>query len=95
MVQLNEELIQQLDRRAAREAVSRSKLIRQAVEAFLAADRDSELDRRIEAGYRRVPQGGGHDVDEWGDLGVAVTALTADTMRRLDQEERDAGFEPW
>jgi len=57
MVQLNEDLLEQLDRRATREGVSRSSLIRQAVEGFLAADRRTEIDRRIVEGYRRTPQG--------------------------------------
>ncbi len=95
MVQLNEDLLEQLDRRATREGVSRSSLIRQAVEGFLAADRRTEIDRRIVEGYRRMPQGGEADVDEWGDLGRAVAALSADSLRALAEEEREAGFEPW
>ena len=95
MVQLNEHLLDGLDRRALREGVSRSQLIRQALEAFLATDREEEIDRQMVDGYRRMPQGGEHDVDEWGDLGRAVAALSAETFRALDEEEREAGFEAW
>lgn len=95
MVQLNDELIALLDRRAAREGMSRSQMIREAIEAFLADDREREIDRQIIEGYTRMPQGGEHDIDEWGDLGKMVTALTAQALRRLDEEEREAGFAPW
>ncbi|MGH8909606.1 MAG: CopG family ribbon-helix-helix protein [Egibacteraceae bacterium] len=95
MVQLNEELLVLLDRRAARDGLSRSQLIREAVEAFLAQDREREIDRQIIEGYTRMPQGGEYDIDEWGDLGKTVTALTVDAFRRLDEEERAAGFDPW
>ena len=61
----------------------------------MAADREAELDRRIVEGYRRMPQGGEHDVDEWGDLGRMADALLVMQMRALNDEEREAGFEPW
>lgn len=95
MVQLNQELLELLDQRAASEGVSRSQLIRKAVEAFLAADREAALDRQIVEGYRRMPQSGEYDADEWGDLGQFMTALTVDHFRWLSEEEREAGFEPW
>ena len=95
MVQLNQELLDLLDRRAARAGVSRSQLIREAVEAYLAANREAAIDRQIVEGYRRMPQGGDYDADEWGDLAQLMSALTADNLRRLHEEEREAGFEPW
>lgn len=95
MVQLNEELVAQLDRRAVRTGVSRSQLIREAIEAFLTADRTAVIDRQIVEGYSRKPQGGEFDADEWGEVGGLLTALTADQQRQLNQEERAAGFEPW
>ncbi|MGH8898164.1 MAG: ribbon-helix-helix protein, CopG family [Egibacteraceae bacterium] len=95
MVQLTDELLDLLDRRAAQEGVSRSQLIREAIQAFLAEDHEREINRQIVEGYTRMPQGGEYDVDEWGDLGKAVTALTVETLRRLDEEEREAGIEPW
>jgi metal-responsive CopG/Arc/MetJ family transcriptional regulator len=55
LVQLNDELLAALDQRAAQLGVSRSALIRRAVEAFLADAVEAEIDRRIEEGYRRWP----------------------------------------
>lgn len=95
MVQLNQELLDLLDRRATRAGVSRSQLIREAIEAFLASDREAAIDRQIVDGYRRMPQGGEYDADEWGDLGQLVSALMVDQLRQLNEEERQAGFEPW
>jgi predicted transcriptional regulator len=95
MVQLNSELIELLDQRARQVGVSRSQLIRQAIEAFLAADREAVIDRQIVEGYTRMPQGGEYDADEWGDLDTLMTALTMDQMRQLDREEREAGYERW
>lgn len=95
MVQLNQELLDLLDRRAAHAGVSRSSLIREAIEAFLASDREAAIDRRIVDGYMRMPQGGEYDADEWGDLDRLMGALMVAQQRRLTEEERDAGLEPW
>ncbi|HWD08866.1 MAG TPA: CopG family transcriptional regulator [Actinomycetota bacterium] len=95
MVQLNEELLAVLDRKARESGVSRSQLIRQALEAYLASDREAELDRQIVEGYTRMPQGGEFDRDEWGDVGAMMNALAAESLRTLDGEERAAGFDPW
>jgi predicted DNA-binding protein len=54
IVQLNDELIERLDRRAAREGVSRSRVIRTAVEAYL--EGDDLVDQQIIDGYRKHPQ---------------------------------------
>jgi metal-responsive CopG/Arc/MetJ family transcriptional regulator len=56
LVQLSDELLAELDARAARDGRSRSDLIRQAITEYLAGDRDAEIDRRIVEGYRRRPQ---------------------------------------
>lgn len=37
----------------------------------------------------------GDDADEWGDLSKLHDSTTASTMRRLNEEERAAGQEPW
>jgi predicted transcriptional regulator len=95
MVQLTDELLERLDRRARRMNVSRSQVIREAIEAHLAADREAELDRQIVEGYTRKPQGGEYDVDEWGDLGQFVVGLTVESLRALDEEERAEGLDPW
>jgi metal-responsive CopG/Arc/MetJ family transcriptional regulator len=56
LVQLSDELLAQLDARAARDGRSRSDLIREAVAGFLLADREAEVDRRIIEAYTRQPQ---------------------------------------
>jgi len=68
IVQLTDPLVDLLDKRAAREHVSRSQVIREAVEAYLREDREAEIDRQIVESYTRFPAGGEHDIDEWGDL---------------------------
>lgn len=74
VVQLSEHLIDQLDRRASKDGVSRSNVIRSAVEAYLAED--AWIDEQIVAGYQRLPQSSDPLSDwserrrreAWGDL---------------------------
>jgi predicted transcriptional regulator len=56
LVQLSDDLLAQLDARAAREGRNRSELIREALAGYLHDDRQAELDRLIVAGYTRQPQ---------------------------------------
>ena len=95
MVQLSVELVKQLDSSASRAGISRSELIRKAIEAYLAKDKQAEIDREIVDAYTRMPQEGEFDRDEWGDMGEMMNALTEDSLKSLEQEERAAGFEPW
>ncbi len=62
LVQLSDELVDLLDRRAGELGTSRSALIREAVERFLADAIEEDIDRQIIAGYTRHPQD-----DIWGD----------------------------
>jgi metal-responsive CopG/Arc/MetJ family transcriptional regulator len=62
LVQFSDDLLDRLDRYRAREGRSRSDVVREAVERYLAADREAEIDRRIVAGYARKPPS-----DVWGD----------------------------
>jgi metal-responsive CopG/Arc/MetJ family transcriptional regulator len=62
LVQLSDELVAALDDRAARRHVSRSQLIRTAIEQYIATDEDSEIDRAIVEGYTRIPPG---ELDAW------------------------------
>ena len=62
LVQLSDDLVDGLDRRAADLNISRSALIRHAVEQYLAQATAEEIDRRIVEGYTRFPQ-----EDIWGD----------------------------
>lgn len=92
LVQLSDALVAALDQRAARQGVSRSQLIREAVEAHLRDDLDTEISRRIVAGYERIPQA---TADDWGDVEAWVVGSAKQVHRRLDAEERDGGHPPW
>lgn len=84
LVQLNEELLKQLDGEAHSRGVSRSALIREAIEESLAASREAEIGRRIAAGYRRIPQG---KPDAWGDLAELSRLAAIRSLQRLDEED--------
>lgn len=92
MVQLTDELVELLDREAARRGVSRSALIRSALEEFLRHDHEAVISRQIVDGYTRVPPA---VPDEWGDLAAMADQASVDLLRRLDAEERRQGREPW
>jgi len=55
LVQLSDELLALLDEKAAKEGVSRSKLIRRAIERFLDEERKAAIDTAIVEGYTRIP----------------------------------------
>lgn len=56
LVQLTDALLAALDQRAVQEGKSRSELIRDALEAYLAEGVEAEIDRQIVEGYSRIPQ---------------------------------------
>jgi len=56
LVQLSDDLLAQLDARAARDGHSRSELIRDALAAYLQGDREADIDRVIVEAYTREPQ---------------------------------------
>ncbi len=89
MVQLSTDLLGALDAEAARTGQSRSAIIRQAVNAYLADSREARITEQLVAGYSRLPQGAG---DEWGDLEAQTRAAAERTLRRLDAEESAAGM---
>ncbi len=92
MVQLTDELVELLDREAARRGVSRSALIRSALEEFLRNDQETAISRQIVDGYTRIPP---ETPDEWGDLAATTDQASVDLLRRLDAEERRQGLERW
>ena len=92
LVQLNDDLVAALDQRAANRGVSRSQIVREAIEAYVASDLEAELTRRIVAGYERHPQG---EPDEWGDPLAFAEDAAREVHQRLAREEADAGHEPW
>lgn len=92
LVQLDDSLVAMLDQRAARRGVSRSQVIREAIQAHLADDHDGQVSERIIAGYARIPQS---VPDQWGDPWGSATATTHVLHHRLDAEEREQGQPPW
>jgi len=64
LVQLTGELLAVLDERAARSGRSRSELIREAIERYVAEDMSARIDAAVVAGYRRVPQ----EPDPWSEV---------------------------
>ncbi len=83
LVQLSDELVAQLDARAAREGRNRSELIRKALADYLAADREAEIDRLIVEGYSRQPQ----TADELA-LAESGTRTMLDNVGPWDASER-------
>jgi metal-responsive CopG/Arc/MetJ family transcriptional regulator len=63
LVQLTDELVTALDDRAERLKVSRSQVIRTAIEEYLRADREAEIDAAIVEGYTRIPP----EPDPWAE----------------------------
>lgn len=85
LVQLSDDLVELLDRQARRRRVSRSELIREAVESYTYDEREAEIDRSIVEAYTRIPQ----EPDPMAEF------FFLENMRALAEEEREAGFEPW
>lgn len=92
MVQLTDRLLRLLDRHAALRGISRSALIRTALEEFLRKDHEAVVGQEIVAGYKRIPP---ITPDEWGDLSQVTEHATVDVLQRLNAEERAEGREPW
>ncbi len=55
LVQLTDELVMHLDRKAKEIGTSRSELVRRAIEAYLHDEIEAEIDRQIIASYTAVP----------------------------------------
>ena len=62
LVQLSDDLLERLDTYRTREGRSRSEVVREAIERYLAADREAEIDRLIVEAYTRQPP-----EDVWND----------------------------
>jgi metal-responsive CopG/Arc/MetJ family transcriptional regulator len=56
LVQLDDELINRLDRLADKQGTSRSELLRRGAAAVLDAAEQAEADRALQEAYRRLPQ---------------------------------------
>jgi hypothetical protein len=92
MVQLTDELVAELDAEAARRGTSRSAIIREALDGYLAQLRSDDVGRRIVAGYTRHPPA---TPDEWSPVAGLGDRGTSEVAQRLDEEERRAGSAPW
>lgn len=55
LVQLSDELLHRLDAYRAPRGRSRSDVVREAIERYLAADREAEIDRQLVEAYTRQP----------------------------------------
>ncbi|CAN5762136.1 hypothetical protein BH20ACT7_BH20ACT7_18960 [soil metagenome] len=88
LVQLTDELVAELDRRAGQLGVSRSRLIRQLLERQLTEDRGTERTRALVDGYRRLPQTDARD--EWGDLDRWTETNTRRNLAALAREEESS-----
>lgn len=73
LVQLTDELRAALDQLAAVTGRSRSDLIREAIEHYLAEVVADEVDRRIAEGYRLIPQ----EADPWAEA-LAKESIAAE-----------------
>jgi hypothetical protein len=89
LVQLTDELVELLDRRAVERGLSRSAVIRELLEEGLRRDRSREIDRRLAEGYRRAPQETA--ADAWGDLDAWTERNARRNLAALRREEA----EPW
>jgi hypothetical protein len=56
LVQLDDDLIDRLDRLAAKQGTNRSELLRRGAAAVLEAAEHAEADRILHEAYRRLPQ---------------------------------------
>jgi predicted DNA-binding protein len=62
LVQLSDELLDRLDAHRQLAGRSRSEVVREAIERYLASDREAEIDRLIVDAYTRQPP-----ADVWGE----------------------------
>ncbi|MGH8992254.1 MAG: ribbon-helix-helix protein, CopG family [Acidimicrobiia bacterium] len=65
LVQLSDRLLSLLDQRAGERNISRSQLIREAIEAYLSSDLETEVGRQIVEGYRTIPDD--REFDRWAE----------------------------
>ena len=56
LVQLDDELVERLDRLADQQGTSRSDLLRRGAAAVLEASELAAADRQLQESYRRIPQ---------------------------------------
>jgi len=92
MVQLTDALVGELDAEASRRRISRSALIREVLDAYLAELRSDDVGRRIAAGYTAHPP---ETPDAWGAVDRHGDVGALELLQRLDQEELREGGPNW
>lgn len=92
MVQLTEDLVQDLDAEASRRGLSRSALIREALNSYMDEVRSKDVGRAIVDGYQAYPP---HTPDEWSTVESFGDVAVLELAQRLDAEERSEGHQPW
>lgn len=80
LIHLAEKDIEQLDKRANDEGISRSQVVRDAVASYLASDAAAELDELVSKAYEEFPLG---TPDEWGDMETFLAAVRAEKAKHL------------
>jgi predicted transcriptional regulator len=85
---LSDELVAALDAHASSTGRSRSALIREAIEEWLAVRREHEAVEQWLAGYDRTPVA---EPDEWGDLAAEADRHGHELAQRLDAEDAASG----
>lgn len=63
LLQFDDELLERLDQYATTVDRSRSAVVRDAVERYIATESEAEKDRRLVEGYTRIPDTG--EFDTW------------------------------
>ncbi len=81
-----------LDRQAEARGVSRSDIIREAIERHLKPELDAQISRQIIADDERIPQA---TPDSWGNPADQIASGTRGMFHRLEEEERQNGQRPW
>ena len=85
LVQLTDDLVDALDRRAAAVGITRSALIRDLLRVALAEDLHDRLAAEIKAGYAAAPQFDARDA--WGDLDEWTATNSRRNLGALREEE--------
>jgi predicted transcriptional regulator len=89
-VQLSDEILADLDSRRAREGRSRFEIIREAILAYLATDREAAIDRAIVDGYTWIPA-----TDESGADWAARATIAAEPWDGPERHEPVNRGEVW
>lgn len=72
LVQLDDDLVEQLDRIANANDTNRSELLRRGARAILDLDRQRRTDRAVTDGYQRTPSTAGEDAAAVASLREAI-----------------------